>query len=129
MTRARLIHLEPDQVAASNESASPSEQPVRKKSQAVEVTLPQGGEQQEPAEEEATEEESPLIIRHQENRSKESQMRSVPLRIGSSMRDDPVPATTAGREMVDQAFGQAMQMVITTPDSTIAPQPMVAADK
>ncbi|KAL2643680.1 hypothetical protein R1flu_011267 [Riccia fluitans] len=85
----------------------------------MEVTPLQGGGQQESSREEEIEDESPIMFRHREIRSKKSKMRSMPLRIGSPVRDNPIPATTDGRPTVDQVSGQVTQAVVSMPDPMV----------
>ncbi|KAL2643535.1 hypothetical protein R1flu_011122 [Riccia fluitans] len=45
--------------------------------------------------------------------------------------DDPIPVTTSRGPMVEWAFGHVAitQVVVSTPDPTVAPRTMVVADK
>ncbi|KAL2629649.1 hypothetical protein R1flu_014335 [Riccia fluitans] len=61
----------------------------------------------------------PLRIESPKSRSKKLAMRSVPLRIESQVRDDPIPTTAAEEQPADRASGQATQ-VASTPDPTAA---------
>ncbi|KAL2612463.1 hypothetical protein R1flu_024155 [Riccia fluitans] len=55
-------------------------------------------------------------------------MGSVPLRIGSKARDDPVSVTAVGRPAIDRVSGQVTQ-VVSIPDSMAAKRPAVVTEK